>query len=220
MNIAILCDFDETAAQQNVAHLVLNRFGESDWRALQQQFHEGTLRAKEYFERPFDGVTANRHEMQRHVREHGRLRDGFVELAHYCRDRGIELAIVTHGMDFYVEALLAEAGLEWLPTYAVHTTFTDAGIQYDYRFTRPNCVEYGNCKCSIVDGYKSRGRQVFYVGDGITDLCPARKADLVFARSRLLEECQAEGLPHVELRDFSDVITEMERRSMSLEAAQ
>jgi 2-hydroxy-3-keto-5-methylthiopentenyl-1-phosphate phosphatase len=70
-----------------------------------------------------------------------------------------------------------------------------------------------------VASYKSRGRQVFYAGDGVTDLCHARKADLVFARSRLLEECRAEGLPHVELRDFSDVITEMERRSMSLEAA-
>ena len=219
MNIAILCDFDETAAQQNVAHIVLNRFGESDWRALQQQFHEGTLRAREYFERPFDGVTASRHEMQRHVREHGSLRDGFVELAHYCRERGIELAIVTHGMDFYVEAMLEQVGLEWLPTYAVHTTFTDAGIQYDYRYTRPSCVEYGNCKCSIVDGYRDSGHQVFYVGDGVTDLCPARQADLVFARSRLLEECRTEGLAHIELRDFSDVVTELERRNVSLEAA-
>ena len=59
---------------------------------------------------------------------------------------------------------------------------------------------------------------MFYVGDGVTDLCPARKADLVFARSRLLEECRAEGLPHVELRDFSDVVTELERRSVGLEA--
>ncbi|MCZ6615431.1 MAG: hypothetical protein O6920_06600, partial [Chloroflexi bacterium] len=64
-----------------------------------------------------------------------------------------------------------------------------------------------------------RGHKVFYVGDGVTDLCPARKADLVFARSRLLEECRAEGLAHIELRDFSDVIAELERRNVSVEAA-
>ena len=99
MNIAILCDFDETAAQQNVAHIVLNRFGESEWRALQQQFHEGTLRAREYFERPFDGVTASRDEMQRYVREHGSLRAGFVDLAHYCRERGIEPSDSLRGLN-------------------------------------------------------------------------------------------------------------------------
>ena len=211
MNIAILCDFDETAAEQNVAHLVLDRFGDGRWRELQQQFREGTIRAKDYFERPFAGVKARREAMESHVKENGTLRDGFVELARFSREQGVELAIVTYGLDFYVEGLLEQAGLEWLPTYAVRTRFTDSGIQFEYRYTREGCEEYGNCKCSIVDRYKGGGRQVFYIGDGITDLCPARRADLVFARGRLLEECQAEELPHVELRDFTDVIAELER---------
>ncbi len=220
MNIAILCDFDDTAAQQNVAHLVLDRFANNDWRKLQQQFQEGTIRAKDYFEWPFASVTASREAMQRHVRDNGRLRDGFVELAHYCREHGVELAIVTHGLDFYVEALLEQAGLDWLPTYAVHAHFNDSGIQYEYKYAREGCLEYGNCKCSIVDRYRGNGRQVLYVGDGISDLCPARRADLVFARARLLKECQEQGLPHIELRDFNDVIAELERRRVTSEAQQ
>ena len=212
MSIAVLCDFDETAAQENIAHLVLDRFGDGQWRALQQQFQDGTIRAKDYFEWPFTNINASREEMRSHVRAMGHLRHGFVELAHYCRDRAIELAIVTHGLDFYVEALLEQAGLEWLTTYAVQAHFTDDGIQYEYRHTREGCEEYGNCKCSIVDYYKANGNQVFYIGDGISDLCPARRANLVFARSRLLEECQKWGLPHVELRDCTDVIAELEQR--------
>ena len=219
MNIAVLCDFDETAAEQNVAHLLLHRFGDGRWQHLQRQFQEGKIRPKDYFEWPFTNIKAGREAMQSHVREQGHLRGGFVELANYCREQGVELAIVTHGLDFYVEALLEQAELQWVPSYAVHAHFTDNGIQYEYRYTREECQEYGNCKCSIVDGYKSRGHQVFYVGDGVTDLCPARQADLVFARSRLLEKCRAEGLAHTELRDFSDVLTELERRNASLEAA-
>ncbi|PKB65612.1 MAG: hypothetical protein BZY82_08030 [SAR202 cluster bacterium Io17-Chloro-G3] len=220
MSIVILCDFDETAAQQNVAHLVLNRFGNNDWQKLQQQFQAGTIRAKDYFERPFANVTTSKEEMQRHVKDQGVLREGFVELAHICKTRDIYLAIVSHGLDFYVEALLEQAGLEWVPTYAVQTHFNSKGIQYEYRYTKEDCIEYGNCKCSIVDWYKKLGKTVYYVGDGISDLCPAQRADVVFARSRLLDECRIQGLPCKELRDFYDVIAELEPTVAKPEAQQ
>ena len=39
------------------------------------------------------------------------------------------------------------------------------------------------------------GDTVWVFGDGASDLCPAREADLVFARDHLAERCAAEGLP-------------------------
>jgi 2,3-diketo-5-methylthio-1-phosphopentane phosphatase len=210
-NIAVLCDFDDTTAVENVAHLILDRFAHDDWRHLVQQFHDGTIIPKEYFERPFRSVRESKEAMQAHVRETAHLRDGFAEMARYCRQRGIEVAIVTHGLDFYVEALLEREGLGWLPTYPVGARFTPQGIQFEYRYTKPGCDDWGNCKCSVVDRYLERGKRVFYVGDGLSDLCPARKAELVFARTRLLELCQKEGLPHREFQDFTDVVRELER---------
>ena len=218
MNIAILCDFDETVAEQNIAHVILKRFGKNGWRTLQQQFREGTIHAKEYFELSFDGLATSRHEMQLHVRKHGVLRNGLTQFSNYCREKGIELAIVTHGLDFYVDALLDEAGLGWLPTYAVEAIFTENGLQYGYHYTKPICTEYGNCKCLIIEQYRSNGNKVVYIGDGISDLCPALQADFVFARSLLLEECQAKGITHMELHDFSDVITALERHKIIPEA--
>ena len=70
---------------------------------------------------------------------------------------GIELAVVTYGLDFYVEALLESANLQRLPTYAVGARFSDQGIDFEYRYTREDCTEWGNCKCSVVDGYRERG---------------------------------------------------------------
>ena len=119
MKLAILSDFDDTAAQQNVAHLVLDRFSETDWRPLLDMFHQGSIKPKDYFEMPFRPITAAKHDMQAYVRETARLSPGFPELADFCMDGGIELAVVTYGLDFYVEALLETADLQRLPTYAV-----------------------------------------------------------------------------------------------------
>ncbi|MBI4339109.1 MAG: hypothetical protein HY680_04055, partial [Chloroflexi bacterium] len=98
-NIAVLCDFDETAAVENVAHLVLDRFAREEWRSLIKQFHEGTVIPKQYFERPFQSVHESRETLKAHVRQAAHLRDGFGEMARYCQERGIEVAIVTHGLD-------------------------------------------------------------------------------------------------------------------------
>ncbi|MFH1141038.1 MAG: MtnX-like HAD-IB family phosphatase [Chloroflexota bacterium] len=211
MNIAVLCDFDDTVAQGNVAHLLLDRFGDGSWRELRRRYLEGTLPPEEYFERPFSAMKASQQEMAAHVRARGRLADGFVQLAEYCRCQGVELGIVTLSLDFSVRALLEQQGLGWLPVYAVGTRFTEKGIQFDFPYAAKECRSWGICKCSVVERYHQKGQQVVYIGDGRNDLCPAKRADIVFARGELLELCRQEGLACRELRDFQDVIEELGR---------
>ena len=212
MNTAILCDFDDTITEENVAHLILERFGDGSWRETRQLYLEGAIPAKDYFEKPFLQLRATRGEMQAQVREAGRLRHGFVELADYCKLRGIELAVVTVGLDFYVQALLEQHQLDWLPVYAVETRFTDGGIQFAFPYAQNECGRWGICKCSVVERYQAQGKQVIYIGDGRNDLCPASRADAVFARDVLVELCRQEIIPHQEFQDFTDVISELERR--------
>ena len=212
MNLAVLCDFDDTVAQGNMAHLILDRFGDGSWRELRRLYREGVLPPEDYFERPFTQIQATREEMKAHVRENGRMYDTFPELAHYCRRRDIDLAIVSLGLDFYVEAILERHQLDWVPVYSVETRFTDQGIQFEFPYALPECGRWGICKCLVVDRYQEQGKKVLYIGDGPNDLCPARIADVVFAHDQLLGLCREEGIPHHEFHDFTDVIAELERR--------
>ena len=50
---AFLTDFDDTAAVQNVAELLLNRFGAANWTDVRQAFRNGKLSLKEYQEITF-----------------------------------------------------------------------------------------------------------------------------------------------------------------------
>ena len=55
--LAVLCDFDDTIALQNVAQLLLDRFGQGKWQELRQQLRNGEINFRQYQERSFDAVT-------------------------------------------------------------------------------------------------------------------------------------------------------------------
>ena len=77
---AILTDFDDTAAVQNVAELLLNRFGDPTWTEVRQQFRDGKMNLKEYQEIAFRNIRADRPAMQHYVRERANLRPFFSDL--------------------------------------------------------------------------------------------------------------------------------------------
>lgn len=208
---AIVCDFDDTTAERNVATLLLETFhtgdgstGKPHWRETQKRFVNAEITLAEYQEITFSQITAARQEQAAFACENVSLRPGFCELATFCADNGVEIAIASHGLDFYVTALLDAAGVSHLPVYAVETGELPSGqTTFAYRFTKDGCAwAPGNCKCSVVERYKERGLRVLYAGDGASDACPARHADFIFARDSLLRICRDEGLAHRELTDF------------------
>ncbi|MCH8198642.1 MAG: MtnX-like HAD-IB family phosphatase [Chloroflexi bacterium] len=217
--MVILCDFDDTVADRNIATLLLDRFhpgtspGSNDqttrtsWRDLHRRFLDGEITLAAYQEIAFADMGTDREQQIAYVTESAALRPGFAELARYCAAEGIELAIVSHGLDFYIDALLGAAGAEDVPFFAVETGGSDGRPTFAYNYADPACAWYpGNCKCSVLESYRQRHEQVIYAGDGMSDTCPARRADYVFARDRLLAFCRAENIPHRELTDFHVVL--------------
>ena len=219
MPAAVLCDFDDTTAVENVAQLLIEHFSDDGiLEQLRQQFREGSLTLKEYQERAFTGIRAGREAMQEIVRARATLRPHFKELWQYCRSRDILLAVVTVGLDFYVDALLDREGLEEVPRHAVKTSFSPQGIAFQYPYPwdgsgaspREVCQAWGTCKCSVLESYRRKGRSILYVGDGRSDLCPASIADRVFARDQLAQLCDQRQIPFSQFRDFADVIQALE----------
>ena len=203
---ALLTDFDDTAAVQNVAELLLHRFGSSTWTDVRQQFRDGKLTLKEYQEITFRDIRADRPAMQHFVREHATLRPWFRELYRFCLERDIPFAVVSQGLDFYISALLERDGFGDVPIYAVDTTFHDGQIAYHYNHAYPGAESQGNSKAFVVEGFQQRGYYVVYAGDGISDLEASRKADLVFAHRTLARYCDDEGIPFQPFEDYKSVL--------------
>jgi 2,3-diketo-5-methylthio-1-phosphopentane phosphatase len=156
--------------------------------------------------------------MEAVVKARATLRPYFKELWQHCQSNDIPLAIVTVGLDFYVNALLDREQLEEVPRYTVRTSFNPDGITFEYPHTwdgsgastRDACLQWGTCKCSVLSEYRRSGHSIIYVGDGRSDICPASIADHVFARSQLAHLCGERQLPYTEFEDFRPVIQRLE----------
>ncbi len=207
---AVICDFDDTTALENVAELLLKEFGGQGWEDIRRRNSTGAISLKEYQELAFQTVTVGREAMKDLVKERATLRPGFKALYERCRRSNIPLAIASMGLDFYVQALLEREGMESISCYAVDTEFTGAGINFTYRYTWSGCWQPGNCKCLVLERYRRRGHKILFAGDGKTDICPAEKADAVFALRFLEESRREKGQPYVPLTDFSKVIESLD----------
>ncbi len=208
----ILCDFDDTAAVQNVGQMLLERFqpdvsqpGVVHWREVSQRRADGEISLAEYQEITFRQMSATVEEQTEYVRSNAQLRPGFTELAAYCAEHGIRLAVTSHGLDYYVRALLDEHGVD-VESHTVLTHGPDAKT-YEYTFADESCAWWpGNCKCKALEASRSNGGHVVYVGDGVSDACPAARADTVFAREPLAGICRERGIAYRDLPDFFPVL--------------
>ena len=203
---AILTDFDDTAAVQNVAELLLHRFGDPTWTDVRQQFRDGQMDLKEYQEITFRNIRADRSAMQHYVRERANLRPFFGELYKYCREHGIPLAVVSQGLDFYISALLDRDGFGDVPVYAVDTSFDRGQIFYHYNHAYPGTEFRGNSKAFIVEQFQKRGHYVIFAGDGASDQEASVKADMVFAHRTLARFCDQQGIEYQPFEDFKAVL--------------
>lgn len=209
--VTVVCDFDDTAAAQNVARMLLDRFAEGREMKHLEDFRAGRATFREYQERGFNEVHASIAVMEAYVRENASLRPGFHEAVDAAREAGAGFVIVSAGLEFYVRALLDREGHSSLPAIAVKASQAGPGagarIRYDYPVPCDGCAgDWAVCKCRVVEAARAGGSRVIFAGDGLrSDACAAAKADVVFARSRLLEHCRAQGIKAAPFEDLFPV---------------
>ena len=54
-------------------------------------------------------------------------------------------------------------------------------------------------------------RRVIFIGDGRSDICPARNADIVFAKTGLLSYLRDAGIPCLAYDDLAVVVAALEK---------
>ena len=206
--VVALVDFDGTAAAQNVAETLLERYGGDDWKRHREAFRNGDMTLRDYQERAFNGVDATIDEMSEGLRELCRPREGFAEFVSFCQTNDIQMLIVTNGLHFYVDSVLAHAGIEGVAVCAVGCEGEPHTLRYSYPWDTETCQEWGNCKCRVLEESRTAGAaKTVMIGDGYSDYCAARHADAAFARATMRGHCDANGVAYLPFEDFHDILT-------------
>ena len=213
----VFCDFDGTISIEDATDMVLSRFAGPEWEDIERLWKQGLIGSGECMRRQIALIQASRGELDRFL-DTLAIDPGFEAFLSFCRRGDLPVTIVSDGVDYFIRRILARHGMDGLPIIANVLTCSVSQGRESYSlfppFTAIGCVSgAGVCKCRVVD---SHGLQV-YIGDGRSDFCVSDKVDLVFAKAKLVDYCEENGIPYVGFADFSDLLPKMEAVLPSVE---
>ena len=202
----VLClDFDDTIVLENTARQLWQRFADPRWRDDEAAYQRGETTVEQLNAKVLDriDVSVTREELEAYVREAAIVRGGFLELLDWAAWNDWQAAVVSNGYDFYVDAVLDSLGVRRV---ARHCGRTMRQYRWRVKYLSPRGIEVqSGFKMSYATAFRDAGDFVAYIGDGRSDVAPARLAPAVFARDTLWDELEDEHARIYPFETFDDV---------------
>lgn len=207
LNWTIICDFDGTIAKQHVTQLLLERFARVEWKLIERSWQAGLLGSRECLRRQVGLLTMTQTHLNTVLHEIT-MDPAFPAFVTRALAAGCDVRIASEGFDQVIRPLLARANV---PPLRIAATYLLASgyesWQLDCPFAERACRSgAATCKCALAVAAERAHRRVVLIGGGLSDTCVAHRADLVFARGRLLDYCREHEIEHEEAVDFSAVL--------------
>jgi len=213
MKKLILCDFDGTISIRDMGYDLINRFSSGDWEAIDRDFCEGKIGSKEAYSRIAKILKGNEKDLLGFIRKHSNIDPHFNSFYQYCRERDIDIKIVSDGLDFYIKMFLEIHHLSEIPYYANHTHFHKGdGMEISFPYSNEECGLCGTCKKKLVQIHRKTYDSILFVGNGISDRCAAREADFVFAKDSLYTYCIDQDITCHFFDNFHEILGDLKKR--------
>ncbi len=211
--IAIMCDFDGTVAQEDVGNLLFRTFSDNGGTSeVVERWRRGEISSRECLEHEAKLVRAKQNDLDDFITKR-RLDPYFKDFHDFAKKRGMEVVIMSDGLDYYIESMLVKSGLGEIEFYANRLKLNGDTLKIEFPYyDLLGCQDCACCKTHHLFTYRDQGYYIIYVGDGQSDFCPCSSADLVFAKGRLLHYCRDAGVDHIEFQNFRDVEREVLQR--------
>ena len=204
----ILCDFDGTITTNDGLYAFIEKYASEGWQKIEQDWVEGKISSKECLIEEFKLVPNLSEELIAGFIQTLTIDETFIDFYKKIADKNIDFYIVSDGIDYFIEKILKKNGLEEVKLITNHGEFRGEFFEITFPNDNPKCINNsGTCKCSVLMNLKKEYDKIIYIGDGVSDFCVADKADILYAKSRLLEFCSNKGIACIPFETFADIYT-------------
>ena len=206
-DICILSDFDGTITKKDGLYAFISLYAQEGWREFETLWAQGKINSKECLQKEFDYIENFSEELVENYIKTVETDDYFKEFYSYIRKNGIDFFVVSDGVDYFIERIFENIGIKDVKIISNHLEFNQNG----YTLTFPNedktCKKSsGTCKCKVMSEMKKLYKKVIYIGDGISDYCVCDKADILYAKGKLINYCKQNNIKHIGFESFKDII--------------
>lgn len=204
MDWTVVCDFDGTITPEDVTDEVLARFARPEWTALESQWRAGAIGSRACMAGQVALLECSRPELDGFLATVD-IDPRFPEFVAAVEARGWRLVVMSDGIEYACRSILARHGLGAVPLFA--NRLVQAGARewrLEFPHTATGCAA-GHCKCARSITAAGTG-PLLLIGDGASDFCVARQANVVWARGALYEHCIARGIACEAVEDFGEAL--------------
>ncbi len=212
MKTLVQSDFDGTITEEDASFFLLDAFAQGDWRRLLGEYKKHRISVGEFNTRAFAMVKVDKDRLLGSLQGNVKVRTGFHDLVDYCLNKGLRFVIVSNGLDFYIRAVLKDLRLEDLEVHAAQASFSPVGMKVRYVDPDGRRVSDG-FKEAYMESFLRLGYRVIYIGNGDSDVAPAKHAHRVFATGDLLAYSRENHLNCKPFKDLREVVEGLEQMS-------
>ena len=214
----VFFDFDNTVTGFDVLDDIIERFSvDEKWVALEEAWVAGRIGSRECLQGQMESVRITKDALSAYLSK-VKVDPFFKDLLSFLRREGVRPVIVSDSFSFLIKTILKANGITGLKIYSNALRFSGDRLIPVFPHRALACSDCANCKKAHVSNHGAQDKMKLYIGDGLSDVCPAKGADLVFAKGKLLAHLQEKNIPCVEFRGLGDVFRYLKEASRGTEA--
>lgn len=209
-NIKFYLDFDGTITRNDVVDMLLDRFADKAWQAVEKEWQAGKIGSRECLERQVALLKMSPEDLEKLCQEVV-VDSHFTSFLKTVQKAGCQTTIVSDGFDLIIESVLKRhlsfypQLLKALPIFSNRLELVSGGARAS--FLSAEICEHGcaNCKPRIIQKMSGPEDVIFFVGDGWSDRFAAQVSQKTFAKEKLLHYCRDHKLDVEPYSDFGEI---------------
>lgn len=186
-NTVVFFDFDNTITMFDLLDDIIKHFSiNRDWVAMDEAWRRGEIGSGECLARQLRNVRVNKSVLLQYL-SWIKIDPDFHKLFALLRREGIKPVILSDNFTVIIRAVLENNGIKDAKIYANSLRFRRDRLVPSFPHANTHCIRCAHCKKKNLQKKEVKDKIIMYIGDGISDICPAECSDIVFAKGNLLK---------------------------------
>jgi len=204
-DIVIFCDFDGTITTEDTIDKLLEIYADKKWLEIEELWEEGKIGSKECLERQLDCINNFSEELLNEFIDSIKIDNTFIEFIHNIKAQNIDFYIISDGFKLFIEKILEKNGIKDIKIFSNRITLDNDKLIASFPHNRTACeAQAGMCKCNTIKNIALE-RKIIYIGDGRSDMCASKHADILYAKKKLADYCSNRSIDFIKFENFNDV---------------
>ncbi len=214
IKLKIFCDFDGTIAIYDTWIKIGEYFirDKEKWASVIKDFEELKIGARECFIKECALIENFDYSLFNKIIDEQKIDETFFAFKDFCVEHNFPIVILSEGIDHYIKRVLANHNIT-LPFYSNRVVFTEdkKSFKLEFPYGDSECKRCGCSKRNLLLNMTGDDEISVFIGDGFSDVCAVKYADIVFAKSSLASFCWKNNITYFDFDNFSDITKKLEK---------